>query len=186
MTEEWKSVKGFEGYYEVSNLGRVRSLDLNLPHNTSKTGTQFMKGRVKNTRLSRSGYVICDLYKNKKAYTKYVHRLVAEAFCPFREGAHEVNHKDENKQNNVYTNLEWVTHKENNNYGTKTDRGVSTRIASGMMVLVQQYSLDGVYIQTFSSLASAARAVNGDASRIKRTALKGMKYKSYGFRWKVV
>ena len=103
MIEIWKPVKEFEGLYEVSNLGQVRSL------NYKRTkGTKILK-----LVIDKDGYLRVNLYKNGKQYNKKVHRLVTAAFIPNPEGKTEVNHIDGNKTNNRVENLEWVTHSEN-------------------------------------------------------------------------
>lgn len=121
-TEEWRAVAGYEGLYEVSNLGRVRSLDRvrTKPHprNTSMTMTYIKKGRILKRKKLPCGYWIVDLWKDKRPRTISVHRLVAIAFIPNPDNLPEVNHIDENKENPVVTNLEWVTHEGNMRHGT--------------------------------------------------------------------
>ncbi len=118
---KWKDVKGYEGIYQVSNLGEVRSLDRYITH---KDGRKiFYKGKKLKPSLAGIGYEYVLLAKNGKNKNTYIHRLVALHFVDgYFEGA-EVNHKDENKQNNIWTNLEWCDSKYNNNYGTKKERG---------------------------------------------------------------
>lgn len=107
--EIWKPIKGYENIYNVSNCGNVYSYRLkrNLKLSTDKIG-----------------YVRIGLQKTNRKDVKlfYVHRLVAEAFIPNKEEKPFINHKDENKQNNCVDNLEWCTHKENMNYGTRNER----------------------------------------------------------------
>ena len=112
MIEIWKDVAGYEGLYQVSNLGRVKRLK-----------GKYMKSDklLKQVKLD-SGYVAVCLCKHNKTKNFRVHRLVAEAFIPNPEEKPQVNHIDENKTNNVASNLEWMTAKENNNYGTRTQR----------------------------------------------------------------
>ena len=106
--EIWKDIKGYEGLYQVSNLGRVKS---------------ERKNRLLKPRLQKNGYLRVNLYdKNSKRSTKSVHRLVAKAFISNPNNLEFVNHKDENKTNNVVSNLEWCTAKYNSNYGTKLER----------------------------------------------------------------
>ena len=101
MKEIWKDIKGYEGLYQVSNFGRVKS------------STKILANR-----LSKRGYYIVTLYKNAKGVTKTVHRLVAQAFIPNPDNLPQVNHKDENKLNNRVDNLEWCTAKYNINYSS--------------------------------------------------------------------
>lgn len=93
---EWKSIAGYEGY-QVSNTGDVRNAN----------------GQVLKPCAGASGYLTLHLYRNGHRSTVYVHRIVAEAFCPHDESLHEVNHKDGDKQNNHASNLEWCTRKDN-------------------------------------------------------------------------
>ena len=98
--EIWRDIEGYEGLYQVSNLGRVRSL------NYKRTG------KVQNMKLGTypNGYKMVDLKKNNKRKAHLVHRLVAKAFIPNPNQLCEVNHKDEDKANNTVDNLEWCSH----------------------------------------------------------------------------
>ena len=110
MKEIWKDIKNFEGLYQVSNLGEVKSLERIVTiglGNKIKLEEKIMKF------TKRSGYYNLVLRKNGKRYSKQVHRLVAEAFISNPENKPQVNHKDFNKLNNNIDNLEWVTSKEN-------------------------------------------------------------------------
>lgn len=111
MTEIWKDILGHEGSYQVSNLGRVRSLDRECWN-----GHVFFvkKGRVLKQKLSTSGYMRVCIGRNND---EYVHRLVAAAFHPNPDNLPQVNHKDENKLNNNANNLEWCTPLYNMHYG---------------------------------------------------------------------
>jgi hypothetical protein len=112
MKEIWKSVIGYEGYYEVSSEGRVRSL---------KTG-KFLK-----TRFSWNGYERVCLNKNNKSIAFLVHRLIAIAFIPNQESKRCVNHIDNNPINNNVVNLEWCTQKENIQHALKQGRMLGAR-----------------------------------------------------------
>lgn len=114
MTEEWRPVKGYEGFYEVSNKGNVRSLD-------RKSGRYVRKGRWLRPFLvpDENGYKHVCLSAYGVREQKAVHRLVAEAFVRNPDNKPQVNHIDENKLNNTADNLEWVTQQENLSYSNK-------------------------------------------------------------------
>lgn len=111
MEEIWKDIKGYEGKYQVSNYGSVKTL------NYRRTGTARLL-IPKNDK----GYLAVGLYKNGKRKMFLIHRLVAEAFIPNPENLPQVNHIDEDKTNNYVENLEWCTQSYNNNYGTRLKR----------------------------------------------------------------
>lgn len=121
MKEIWKPVVGYEGLYEVSNLGRVKSLD-RIVTVRRKDGTSFQrphKGQMIRIQKCSNGYRHVPLCKDGRSLIARVHRVVAEAFIDNPEGLPEVNHIDEDKTNNRADNLEWCTHQYNNSYGTK-------------------------------------------------------------------
>ena len=108
----WKDIEGYEGLYQVSNTGKVRSM------NYKQTGkVKRLKPIITNT-----GYCTARFGKEGKWKGYLVHRLVAQAFIPNPNNLPCVNHKDENKTNNCIWNLEWCTHEYNNNYGSRTER----------------------------------------------------------------
>lgn len=111
--EKWVDVKGYEGLYQVSNFGKVKSLK-RTRKNHSKL--QIVEEKIKNTRVDPQGYLMLDLYKDNKAKTTRVHRVVAEAFLPNVDDKPTVNHKDGNKANNHVDNLEWASFNEQNNH----------------------------------------------------------------------
>lgn len=118
--EIWKDIKGYEGLYQVSNMGRVKSLG------NDKT----RKERILNLKPKSNGYIEVTLYKNSEREYKYVHRLVAEHFLPNPDNLPQVNHKIddfEHRSDNRVENLEWCTAKYNNNYGTRKEKASKTR-----------------------------------------------------------
>lgn len=127
MEEVWRSVKDFEGIYEVSNLGRVRSLDREVPH--KNLGIQRRKGKILSQKVHK-GYLKVNLNKSGQKSQPFVHRLVAESFVPNPDNKIQVNHVDEDCKNNSCTNLEWCTPKENCNHGTRNER-ISRTLKAG-------------------------------------------------------
>lgn len=106
MKEIWKDINGYEGLYQISNLGKVKSIISN----------KILKGN------ENAEYIYVTLCKNGKQKIKKIHRLVAEAFIDNPNNYLYINHKDENKKNNIVNNLEWCTKAYNNNYGTRNER----------------------------------------------------------------
>lgn len=121
MEEIWKDIEGYEGLYQVSNMGRVRSIDRVIyQEHEGITYSRLMNGRMLKYNNDKQGYLLVHLSKNGKRICKKVHRLVAEAFLENKDSKEYVNHIDGNKQNNVVYNLEWVTPSENNIHAYKT------------------------------------------------------------------
>ena len=108
--EEWKPILGYEGYYEISNFGNVRSLDIVENINGGK---RKRKGKLRKLSIKDNGYYFLILYKNNVSKNLYIHRLVMENFSKEIPDGYEVNHIDGNKANNHISNLEIVTHQEN-------------------------------------------------------------------------
>lgn len=121
MEEIWTDIKEYEGLYQVSNVGRVKSFD------TKDKLDRIRKGRVLKPRRNKTGYLQVTLCKNGKHKTHSLHRLVAESFIPNPENKPQVNHIDEDKTNNMVSNLEWSTSKENSNHGTRNERVSKTK-----------------------------------------------------------
>lgn len=158
MEEIWKDIKDYEELYWVSNLGRVKS-------------------KRKILKPINSEYLKVGLSKNGIQTTKYIHRLVAETFLG--KSDLQVNHKDENKHNNCVDNLEWITFKENMNYGTKQDR--ESLIKTKYNVL--QYDLDGNLIKKWFNLREIIQNTNYKKSNIQYCCL-GKNKTAYGYIWK--
>lgn len=143
--EEWRDIKGYEGLYQVSNMGRVKRLPSQIQMPAG--GTRYYKGGILKPRHSSPGwryYSVC-LSKNGKVQSFSIHRLVAIAFIPNPEGKPRVNHIDENIYNNCVDNLEWVTPWENITAGT-----VQERISKGYgksRKKVYQYDKEGNFIR---------------------------------------
>lgn len=121
MKEIWKDIKGYEGFYQISNLGNVRSLQRKAPSGKS------VKQIIRKQSIDKNGYCVVGLNKNKTQKTYKVHRLVAIAFIDNPKNLPEVNHKDEDKTNNNVSNLEWCDAKYNLTYGSRKDMFVGTK-----------------------------------------------------------
>ena len=157
--EEWRDIKGYEGKYMVSNLGRVKSLNYN---NTGKE--KIMKGRD-----NGKGYLRVNLTKDGKVKTCRIHRLVAQAFLENPQNLPEVNHKDKIRTNNHVENLEWCTTKYNVEY-SKAKAVIGINKISGLIV-------------EFPSAREAER-YTGIANQSICACCKGKRYKSCGgFYW---
>lgn len=183
IIEQWKPVEGFEGLYEVSNLGRVKSLGNN----------KSRKEKILKSGKNGPGYLFVYLYRNGKRKMSKVHRLVAEAFLPNPLGLPQVNHRDENKTNNCVENLEFCDAKYNNNYGTRNVRSAASQInhpAMSKPVEASKYSDFSEICLRFPSTAEAGR--NGYFSSNVSACCKGCfhregnnKYKGLYWRYAV-
>lgn len=181
MKEEvWKDIEGYEGLYQVSNFGRVRSLDRYVNHPKGKV---LKKSKIISPGINKHNYKYVTLSKSNNKKTFRVHRLVAEAFIPNPLNLPCVNHKDEDKTNNHVDNLEWCTYEYNINYGTRTERHKNTIIPKKNPVL--QLDLDGNIVNEFESLTEAYEKTGFYKTNISRVCKNLPKYKTYkGFKWK--
>lgn len=169
MKEIWKDIKDYEGLYQISNFGRLRKV---------KNKIQI----IKPTKCT-NGYLEYALWKNGKRKVFLAHRLVAEYFIDNTNNFPEINHIDENIENNIVSNLEWVTSKYNANYGT---RNIKCREANRKnFKRVIQYDLENNIIKQFECINDAAKSVNGDCSFISRVC-KGKQKTAYGYIWKFI
>ena len=166
--EIWKDIDDYEGFYQVSNLGRVRSLD-----NWIWNGTGFFlkPGKVLIPRKTKTGYLRVQL----KGKDFYIHRLVATTFIDNPLNFPQVNHKDENKKNNNFSNLEWCTKKYNMNYG---------KLKNFHKKEIAKYE-NGYFKCKYNSLKEAAEINNLSKSSISRCC-KGLQKTYAGFTWKYI
>ena len=175
MTEEvWRDIECYEGFYQVSSDGRVKSL---------KRKDRF--GRVIKERILRpvpasNGYLVVTLYAGGKRKTLKVHRLVCEAFHENQDNKPQVNHINEDKADNRACNLEWCTAKENCNHGTRTERS-----AKALSKPVGQYTRDGELIKIWPSTAIVERQTGFSQGSIWGVA-NGRHKQAYGFIWKYI
>lgn len=172
MGEIWLPVKGFEGLYEVSNFGNVRSL------NYRHTG----EIKVLSVFENKCGYLYVGLFKDGKQKKYRVHRLVAEAFLPNPLNLQQVNHIDENKHNNNVDNIEFCDAKYNNNYGTRNERIVEKTTNGKHSKIVLQFNKNGELVREWPSTREASR--NGYNNGGVYSCLVGKKKYYKGFIWK--
>lgn len=193
MQEIWKDVSGFEGYYQVSNFGNVRSVDRYV---RSKGKPTFRKGTCMKLQVNHKGYYSVILHKESKAYPKVIHRLVATAFIPNPDNLPQVNHKDTNKKNNEVSNLEWCTNQENQThakangcYGPFTQKQYETvnrnlqKARKARLKSVIQMDVNFNKIREFRSIKEAERETGVNNSKIC-ACCKERRNTAGGFRWK--
>ena len=166
MTENeiWKDIVGYEGQYQVSDIGNVRSVARKDSIGRKCGGVTLRPSHDK------YGYLRVTLCKNSKLNTKLVHRLVAQAFVPNPNGYSEINHRDENKVNNKLSNLEWCDAKHNVNYGTR-----NTRVSQKLSKKVRAVNVETGEIVTFSSVKEAEKKGYYNISQACRGAYKSGK-----------
>ena len=174
MKEVWRDIKEYEGCYQVSDLGRVKSL------NYLHTGKERVLVGIKD----KYGYLSVSLCKDGKIKHYLLHRLVAQTFIPNPDNLPQINHKDEDKTNNAASNLEWCDRKYNNNYGTRNERvAKGLRNHPNKSKTVSQYTIDGTLVGSYPSTNEAERQTgysNGNISACCRGKMK----QAYGFVWK--
>ena len=170
MTEVWCPIKGYEGIYEVSDQGRVRSM-------------KFGKERILKLGSDKDGYLQVGLWKNGENKMCKVHRLVAQTFTPNPQNLPEVNHKDENKTNNSVQNLEWCDRKYNNNYGTHIQRMAEKMTNGKLSKPVLQYTKSGKFVKEWKSATDVKRNL-GFAQQYISSCCTGKLKSAYGYIWK--
>lgn len=179
MEEVWKDIKDYEGLYQVSNMGRVKS----LPKLKKTPTTTFMtKEIIKKANICK-GYLRLGLKKNGITKSYFVHCLVAQAFLGDANGL-TVNHKDENKLNNRADNLEYMTLAENIRYGGGIQRSAKSRTDNPLICTpVNQYSLDGKFIRRYDSIKQA-KEVNGFHKENISLCCQHKRNQSKGYIWR--
>lgn len=182
--EEWKDIEGFEGLYQVSNFGQVRSLPRIIVC-FSKNGTPYtlhVRGRILSFRYTK-GYAyahLCDKDHHSRHFA--VHRLVAAAFIPNPLHLPEVNHKDEHRSNNHVSNLEWCDRLYNIHYGTRLLRcklPCTTRS-------IEQLTLDGKHVAYHRSIRNACKEFGFDRRSVQRAIRGDGRVTVSGYRWRYV
>lgn len=165
MKETWKPVPGYEGLYEVSDLGRVKGLK---------------RGKIRKLNKSKNGYLLIILCKDGKTKGYPVHRLVYSAFNGEIPEGFEVNHIKEDKTNNRLCNLNLMTSKENTNWGT----GIQRRAKSHSKAIIA-FDKDENFVREFTSLVEASEWLGKpEAHKAICSCLKGRRLSAYGYVWK--
>ena len=175
--EEWRDVVGYEGLYQVSDQGRVKSLERKVP---KWDGERTVKERILKPAPTKYGYLQLNLYAGGKQKALTVHRLVCEAFHENPDNKQEVNHINENKTDNRACNLEWCTRTENCNHGSRNER-----VAKAQSKPVAQYAQDGELIKVWPSTMEVGRQTGFSQGYISLAA-NGKHKQAYGFIWKYI
>lgn len=165
MKEIWKDIAGYEGLYQVSNLGRIRSLDraVNTWYGTRKASEKILKPCA-----NKKGYLFVTLSRENKVIPVRINRLVASAFVANPNNLPVVNHKDKNRANNEADNLEWCTVEYNNRYSCAKS--------------VVQYDFDGKKITEWEAASDAGKCLWINAGNIIQCC-KGNRKTAGGFMW---
>ena len=172
--EIWKDIKGYEGSYQISNRGLVKSLNFNHTN----------KEKILKDKINRKGYRYVTLYCNSKAKYMSIHRLVAEAFILNPNNMPQVNHIDGNKGNNTVENLEWCTEKENVQHAIKTGLLKPYGSNNSRSVKIKQLDLNNNLLKIFNSISEAGSLLNikGKPTGISKVC-KGKRVTAYGYKW---
>lgn len=181
LQEEWKDIKGYEGLYQVSNIGRVRSID----RITTNIGGRknLYKGRILRLNMIKVGYLYAHLCKNNKVKAFRVHRLVASAFIQNPNNYPQVNHKDKNKANNIVNNLEWCTASQNQIHSVSLGRNYNiTKVQELCKREISVYR-NGVFVAHFNSKKECCEKLGLTKDSVYRT-LKGEYKQHKGFTFK--
>ena len=175
MTKEvWRDIEGYEGLYQVSNMGRVKSLG-----RKDRFG-RVIKERILEPAVTHNGYLRVGLHVDGKRKMLRVHRLVCEAFHENPDNKSEVNHVNEDKTDNRACNLEWSTRTENCNHGSRNER-----VAKALSKPIGQFSLDGKLIKVWQSACEARRQTGFDQGYVGAVA-RGKFKQAYGYIWKYI
>lgn len=181
--EVWKDIPNYEGLYQVSNLGRIKSLKRKVYAGRNRIRWQYER-ILSNNKTNGNGYKIVSLNKNGESKNKYIHRLVAEAFIPNPNNYKYINHKDENKANNKINNLEWCTAEYNNTYNNKHIRALETRMKKNIGCRkILQLNENEEIIKEYFSISQASKEMKVSNQAIS-DCLRGIQKHSAGYKWK--
>lgn len=174
MNEIWKDIPGYKGYYQASNLGRIKSVDRIVTRDSYYIHKMNIKGEIRKPTNHPSGYLRIPLCKNGIVKLKYVHGLIMLSFVGVKPKGYDVDHIDKNRTNNNMTNLRYITIKEN--------RGVIGN-SHAKKKAVLQYDLKGKIINEFESGSEAYRITKINYRNISNACL-GIVESAGGYIWK--
>lgn len=176
MTEIWKDIEGYENLYQISNMGRVRSL-------------RYGKSKILKNSVNKGGYCVVCLVKNQTYKSFYVHRLVATHFIPNPDNKPHIDHINTIRTDCTVINLRWVTNKENHNnslslhnHSKSNSRSDCENYKKAVLKPVIQLSVSGKVIKMYPSCSEAARQINTSHRYIRQT-ISGRYKSAKGFRW---
>ena len=189
MQEIWKDIPQYEGLYQVSNMGRIKSLLRKIDNSSVKGGKYTVNEKIKNVHLQNSGYLVVQLYKNGKYKNLLLHRIVAETFLPQKKNKNEVNHINGIKTDNTINNLEWVSSSENKKHAIKNNLwhspnknlygGNNPKAIKVIMIDKQTHKK----IRIFDSIIDAAHYLGKNKSGAIVNCCKGNLKSAYGYVW---
>lgn len=168
MMEIFKDIEGYDDY-QVSNLGRVKSL-------------WYGKERILKPRKNKTGYLQVGLHKNGKIKYDYIHRLVGKTFLDNPDNLPQINHKDEDKSNNNVDNLEWCSASYNMNYNEGQKRRAEKQINGKLSKTVYQYNLKGEFVAEYPSTMEVQRQLGFKRTNISYCC-NGKRKQAYGYKW---
>jgi len=159
--EQWKDIEGYEGYYQVSDLGNVKSLErITKGKVGTRLGRRLIRERILKPGTSEKGYLYINLCKESKLKGSKVHRLVATAFHPNPDDKPEVDHKNENKTDNRSSNLRWVTHSENIEYAVASGAHNFKGERHHKSILTEEQAIEVIKLLQTSSISGAQIGIN--------------------------
>lgn len=185
MQEIWKDIEGYEGLYQVSNLGRVKSL-ARITTFKNRDSVRYETEKILTLAKHHKGYLKAQLRKEDVLKGYFIHRLVALAFIPNPENKSTVNHKDGDKSNNTVDNLEWMTNQENMKHAYDTGIRNNDKVSEMKWKPVAQYTKDGELLRTYKSVKEALEENPGfHQSGVARCA-RGQQKTAHGFGWRYI
>lgn len=187
--EIWKDITGFEGLYQISNLGRVKSLQRVVSFGK---GQRIIKEKIKIVSKHSMGYSVINLFKDSKCCPSLLHVLIARHFIPNPGNYPEVNHKNGIKTDNSISNLQWVTYSMNIKHAYDTGLRVKKSPAAGkfgsdnhLSKSIAQYDLSGNFLKQWGCSKEVTRLTGFDHNALRRCANGGAK-SAYGYLWKFI